>query len=185
MSTTWVSVNLQLGYPAPGTVDAGISRGGTTYPSVPIGTIAQFRDVGTTQLGTGEFVFLPGVASTVAGDVVSYIESDGAGTAPNNGAATTRWAGTAGNGFPLAVATAATVASSWGWYQIAGAAIVNTSGTVAAGDPMYWQATATLSHTAVNGKQVLGAQAGSANGVPATNQAIVTINRPHAQSQAV
>ncbi len=78
-----------------------------------------------------------------------------------------------------------TTTTTWGWYQIAGAAIVNTSGTVAAADPMYWQATAVLSHTAVNGKQVIGAQASSANGVPATNQAIVTINRPQAQSQAV
>ncbi len=185
-SPTWVSVNLQLGYPAPGAIDAGVSRAGTTYPSVPIGTIAQFRDVGTTGLGVGEFIFLPGATSTAAGDVVSYITSDGAASGVNQGAATTRWAGTAGVGFPLAVATAAVATTTtWGWYQIAGAAIVNTSGTVAAADPMYWQATAVLSHTAVNGKQVLGAQASSANGVPATNQAIVTINRPHAQSQVL
>lgn len=181
MSTTWISEDLQLGWPAPGTVDAGISRGGVTYPSVPIGTVAKFRDVGTTQLGVGEFIFLPGVASTAAGDWVSYILSDGATGGASGGAATTRWAGTASSGIPLAIATAATVASTWGWYQIGGAAICKISGTIAAGNGAAWQATATVQAAAVTGKNVVGVQAGSANAVPSAGLAIYTLNRPAVQ----
>src|SRR5262245_60668132 len=121
MSTQWISVNTQLGYAAPGIVDSGVTVNGSVVSSVPVGTIAQFRDIGTTGLGVGEFIWLPGVASTAAGDFVSYTTSNGAA----NGGSTTRWAGTANTGQPLAVATAATVASTWGWYQIAGSAIVN------------------------------------------------------------
>ena len=182
MATTWISVDLQLGWPAPGNVDSGVVRGSTTYPSVLIGTIAKVRDVGSTQLGVGEFIFLPGVASTAAGDVVNYSVSDGATGGVSGGATTTRWAGTAYTGMPLAIATAATIASTWGWYQIAGAAIVNTSGTVAAGDAANYASTATIKTAAVTGKQVLNMTASSANGVPATNQSIYTINRPCVQS---
>lgn len=189
-SPTWVSVSLQLGYPAPGTVDGGKLAGdGTTVtgPSVPIGTIAQFRDVGATRLGVGTFIFLPGVTSTVAGDVVSYRTSVGAAVPGdlNNGAATARWAGTANTGFPLAVATAAvTDQSHWGWYQLQGGAIVNVSGTVSAGQAAYWGQTATLeTNAAVGGKQVIGAQSSSASGVPDTGKAIFTINNPVVQSQ--
>lgn len=184
-SPTWVSVSLQLGYPAPGSVDSGITKAdGNTYPSVPIGTVAQFRDNGSTALGMGTFIFLPGVASTVAGDVVSYLTADGAGTGVSDGASTTRWTGTANTGRPLAVATAAVNATTkWGWYQIQGSAIVNVSGTVASANPLYFAQTAKLGATAVDGKQVLGALASSANGVPDTNQAIVLLNAPHVQGQ--
>jgi hypothetical protein len=77
------------------------------------------------------------------------------------------------------------VAAKWGWYQIGGAAIVATSGTVAAGNPLYYQTTGVAQAAAVNGKQIIGAVAGSANGVPTTNQTIVTLGRPMVQSQIV
>lgn len=166
----WVSVSLNLGLSVPGSVDS--------TQAFPVGMVAQFRDP---TYGVGEFIYLPGVASTAAGDVVNYSVSDGA----TNTGSTTRWAGTAGTGIPLAIATAATVASTWGWYQISGAAVVNTSGTVAAGDKAFYQATATVSSTQVNGKQVQGMTAASANGVPSANKAIYTINRPSAQDQVV
>lgn len=185
---TWISGgNAPLGYPLPGTVDEGKSINGATVPSVPVGTLATFNDVGTTRLGTGTFIFLPGVTSTVAGDVVSYRLSAGTdvGGDVNDGAATERWAGDANTGIPLAVATAATnTQAKWGWYQLQGAAIVNVSGTVTAGSPAYWGQIATLqNNAAVGGKQVLGARATSAQSVPSSGKAIFTINNPVVQSQ--
>ena len=138
-SPTWISGgNTPLGYPVPGTVDTGVTRDSVVYPSVPIGTTARFTDTGSTRLGSGTFIFLPGVTSTVAGDVVTYRQSAGTDVSGdvNDGAATERWAGTANTGAPLAVATAATnTQAKWGWYQIQGGAIVNVSGTVTAGRP--------------------------------------------------
>lgn len=182
MASNWISVDGQLGWPAPGNVDSGILRAdGNTYPSVPVGTIARFRDNGTTGLGMGEFIFLPGAANTVAGDWVSYVTSDGSGSGVSLGAATTRWAGAASTGYPLAIATAATVASTWGWYQIGGSAVCKINGTIAAGNGAAWQATATVQATPVTGKNVNGVQANSANGVPSAGFAIYTLNRPAVQ----
>ena len=126
--------------------------------------------------GAGEFIYLTGVASTAVGDWVSYNSVTGA---------TVRWAGTAGEGRPLAVAMSANVASQYGWYQIGGNAVANISGTVAAGDKVFWQATATTSSTQVNGKQVQAAIAAGANGTPATGQALINIDRPSGQDQVV
>ncbi len=169
-SPTWISDSLQLGAPAPGNVDSSAL--------VPGGTVRMFRDA---VLGDGEFIYLLGATNTILGSTVTYSLSDGVSL---NGT-TTLWAGTAGTGAPVAVATAAIVAAKWGWYQIGGAAIVATSGTVAAGNPLYYQTTGVLQAAAVNGKQIMGAVASSANGVPTTNQTIVTLDRPHVQSQTV
>jgi hypothetical protein len=163
----WVSVDEGIGFSVPGSVD--------TTAMVPLGTVARFRDP---TLGEGTFIYLPGVASTAAGNVVSYHVTYGA-TGPT--ASTVRWAGVANTGAPLAVATAATVASTFGWYQVVGATICSISGTVAAGDDMFWQATATLSATPVASKQVLNAVATSAHAVPAAGHAIVMIAWPFAQ----
>ena len=102
----------------------------------------------------------------------------------SDGAATVRWTGTANTAFPLAVATAATnTTSKWGWYQIQGAAIVNISGTVTAGNKTYFGQVATLeTNAAVAGKQVLNIQASSADGVPETGKAIFTLQYPMVQS---
>lgn len=181
---SWVSLDGQLGWPAPGTVDSGITRGDTAYPSVPIGTLGRFRDNGSTALGMGTFIFLPGVSSTTAGDFVSYTLADGAGTGASDGATTTRWGGTANSGRPLAVATAAVDATTkWGWYQLQGAAICNVSGTVTLGDKAFYADTARVQSTQVVSKQVLGIQASSANAVPAAGQAIYTLAFPVVQSQ--
>lgn len=176
-SPQWVNIDSHLGYPEPGIVDSGVTINSVVVSRLPVGTTATFRDISTLGLGAGEFIWLPGVASTAAGDWVSYVTSDGA----NSGGATARWAGTASTGYPLAVATAATVASTWGWYQIVGAAVCNTNGTIAAGNGAAWQATATVQAAAVTGKNVIGVQAGSANGVPAANQAIYTLRYPTVQ----
>ncbi len=168
----WVSYDSTMGMSLPGNVDDSAI--------VAAGTVAEFRDASGVG-GKGEFIYLLGIINTIKGSVVSYQISDGVSL---NGT-TALWAGTAGTGGPLAIATAAIVAGKWGWYQIGGTAIVATSGTVAAGNPLYFQAAGVLQNAAVNGKQVIGVVATSANGVPATNQALVTIDRPSAQTQAV
>ena len=167
-SPTWISESTQIGWTAPGNVD--------TSMLVPAGTVATFRDA---VLGGGEFIYLLGIANTILGSIVTYQLSDGVSL---NGT-TALWAGTASTGSPVAVATAAIVASNWGWYQIGGAAIVATSGSVSAGNPLYFQTTGIAQAAAVNGKQILGARASSGNGVPTTNQTIVTLDRPHVQGQ--
>ncbi len=167
-SPTWISESVQIGWTAPGTVDSSMM--------VPAGTVATFRDA---VLGGGEFIYLLGATNTILGSVATYQISDGVSLV----GATTLWAGTANTGAPIAVATAAIVAAKWGWYQIGGAAIVATSGTVAAGNPLYYQTTGVVQAAAVNGKQIMGAVAFSANGVPTTNQTMVTLDRPHVQSQ--
>lgn len=163
----WNAVDATIGAPVPGFAD-DVAR-------MPIGTVAQFREP---TLGEGAFIYLPGVASLVAGNVCSYqIAYATTGVT----ATVTRWAGTAGSGSPLCVATAAPTAVQFGWYQLTGAAIVSISGTVAAGNPLYWQAASTVAATLVAGKQMVGAVAASAQGVPAANQAVVTLLYPVAQ----
>jgi|SRR6185312_4937456 len=161
-----------------------IAPGTGNLPSVTLGP--QLGEVVTgwdPYLGGGEFIYLKGVASTAAGDVVSYNAYTGA---------TTRWAGTANSGAPLAVAvTANTSSSQYGWYQIGGNAVVTCSGTVAAGDIVNFASTATVKSAAAAGKQVLNAVAASANGASygsgnaavtlASTQAIYTIQRPFCQ----
>lgn len=66
--------------------------------------------------GVGEFIYLLGVASTEAGDWVTYNADD---------FSTTRLVGNAIG--PVAVAMSANVASQYGWYQIQGKASANAA----------------------------------------------------------
>jgi hypothetical protein len=86
-----------------------------------LGTIATAHN----DAGEGEFIYLLGVASTVAGDVVEYDSSFQTGLA-SIALAVPR---------PLAVAMSANVASQYGWYQISGEADIAkaTALSIAAG----------------------------------------------------
>lgn len=155
----------------------GVSNLPSTVLEAQLGEIRQGWD---SALGSAEFIYLKGVASLAVGDVVTYNAFTGA---------TTRWAGTANTGAPLAIAVSAPSSSQYGWFQISGNAVVTCSGTVAAGDAAFYSATATLKTAAVNGKQVLNCVAASANGATvgstalASTQAVYTINRPFVQGQ--
>lgn len=117
-----------------------------TSAKVPVGTVARFVHP---TYGEGEFIYLLGVASTVAGDAVSY-----------NAAtfATTRAVAGAGIPWTIAFATAATVASTYGWYQISGIAVGNKTKTVsmAAGIALGISTTALVSASS-SLKELLGA----------------------------
>lgn len=98
-----------------------------------------------------EYIFLTGVASTVAGDPVVF----------DSAFATTRLAGSEVG--EVAIALAATVASTKGWYQIYGlgsAKVVATGGVRVYGSTVTGQMTATV----VTGALVHGMQTVSGTG---------------------
>ena len=117
--------------------------------------------------GEAEFIYLNGVASTAIGDLVIFDQY--AGT-------TTR--AVAGSRGPCAIAMSANVASSYGFYQIAGSAVVK-AGTVVANGNVYLTATAgTIDDATVSGDKVDGARLKTADGTPSSGFAIVQISRP-------
>lgn len=101
-----------------------------------------------------EYIYLQGVALTVAGDWVTFDEAG----------ITTRSAASAVG--PVAVAQAAVLANQFGWYQIYGrCAVANTSAAVADNAKLFLTATAgAVDDTSVAGDQVVGAIARSAAG---------------------
>lgn len=131
--------------------------------------------------GGGEFIYLLGVASTVAGSVVTYGgASSGVPTYQTALSSTTIHLGDS-----LAVAMSANVAGDYGWYQIAGAAVAATNGTLAAGASVYLAGAGQLTSTQAAGLQVDSAFSVTATGTPAVGLAVVEINRPSAQGQIV
>lgn len=145
--------------------------------SVPwkLGDIARATDP---TYGSGEFIYLLGVASTVVGSVVTY-NGNSSGTPTYQ---TTLAPATANTARPLAVAMSANVAGQYGWYQISGNAVAATNGTLAAGPaPIYLAGSGAVTSTAAAGAQVVNAVNVTATGTPAANQAVVEINRPFAQ----
>lgn len=105
-------------------------------------------------LGFGEFIYLQGVASTVAGSVVNYNAFTGV-TTLNVPAAITN--------LPIAFAVAPCVAGLFGWYQVAGTALVANNATAAAGKP-FLVGTGTISSTSTTGQELMNAQIVTANG---------------------
>ena len=163
----WTFQETVLGYTPVGTID--------TTASVPLGTIARATDP---TYGAGEFIYLKGVASTVLGSLVVW---DGASTGTPT-YQTTLAPSTANLAQSVAFATAATVANTYGWYQVGGSTIAATNGTLAAGPgPVYIGTAGTVTSTAAAGKQILNARNDTATGTPAANQAVLQINRPFAQ----
>lgn len=146
-----------------------------TTAKVAIGTIIKgFDDL----LGEGEFIYLPGAASTIANDFVTY-ELNPAGPT------TTRLlaASAANTGLPVANAVVAVPAGSYGWYQISGVTIANVIAATAAGR-LFASATAgSGTSTAAAGAQVLGARISTAIGTPVAGTSYITMSRPTMQGQ--
>jgi hypothetical protein len=119
----------------------------STVQNNPLGLIVRARDGGSTQLGVGEFIYLPGVASTVVGSAARIIESS-TGTPALPGYATELFAAATTVG-AMGVSMSANVASQYGWYQISGlakvhviAASVSTAAMILEGEPVYPSTTA-------------------------------------------
>jgi hypothetical protein len=140
----------------------------------PIGMITHATDP---VLGGGEFIYLKGAASTVAGSLVTYNPAVGTTLSPAG-------ALTGVIGAPVAVAMSANVANQFGWYQISGQAIVAKDASVpVAGAPVYLAAAAgQVTATQAAGRQLESAQfaAGAATGVATV---AVTVSRPAIEGQ--
>lgn len=127
--------------------------------------------------GEGEFIYLLGVASTVAGLLVEYNATTFQTTLSPN---------TANDENPVAVAMSANVASQYGWYQIAGiATVLKTAVQVLPGAKIYQSATAgRVMPTSASGKQILGARGANLTTVTSTTSTVaVLLNRPVKQGQ--
>lgn len=162
------------------TVDSGVTpiNGTSAIPTPPaaLGTIVRAIDP---TYGEGEFICLAGVASTAVGSLVIW---DGTTYA------TTLTTGTAlaNSGRPVAVAMSAnTSASTFGWYQIGGTAVVKKTTVIIAAKTTLGVNTAAGSIGAsASGKQILGARtANTASVVSATTTIAVELNRPHIQGR--
>lgn len=131
----------------------------------PLGTIVRAVDP---TYGTGEFIYLKGLATTAIGTWVTYNNDD---------FSTTLLAANAIG--PVGVSMSANVASQYGWYQISGKAI----GLCLAGyvDNALVYATATagsVDDAVVAGDRVKNALGASAIGTPSGSFAEFEINRP-------
>jgi hypothetical protein len=118
--------------------------------------------------GAGEFIYLQGVASTAIGTWVTYNADD---------FTTTRLAADAIG--PVAIAMSASVASTYGWYQISGKAVGLALALFADNANVYATATAgSVDDAVVAGDRVKNAKGASAVGTPSAGLAEFEISRP-------
>lgn len=137
----------------------------STVQRHPVGTIVKAADP---TYGSGEFIYLKGVASTVLASWVTYNMDDG---------------GTdllAANAIgPVGVAMSANVASQWGWYQIGGKAVGKALAGFVDNANVYATATAgSVDDAVVAGDRVKNAKGASALDTPSTGLAEFEIARP-------
>lgn len=160
----WIPIEARLGVQPIATTQ--------TTQAHDLGTIISARDP---TYGHGEFIYLLGLAGTLAGLTVTYSSRTGV-------TALGTTSGVVEGGAPVAVAMSANVASQYGWYQIEGDAVVLKTAVAItpATVKVYLSATAgRLMPTSVAGRQVVGARwAHTTTVTSTTSTAIVTLNRP-------
>lgn len=140
----------------------------STTQKMGLGTIVSMKHA---TLGTGEFIYLKGVASTVVGSIVNY--DDTWQTALDTTA-------TAGPSRPLAIAMSANVASSYGWYQISGMAVAVKANTVSFADGAGLGAASGLAVAVATGSVIQSAVVRTvASAKSNVTSVAIAINRPH------
>lgn len=156
-----------LGFPKIADTLLASAAAGRSTPGPWLGQIIQAEDK---SYGTGEFIYLQGVASTVAGSWVVYNADDW----------TTQLLSTSiTEPCVVAVAMSANLAGYYGWYQITGKAIAKAAAGFADNGLVYATATGgQISSTATAGYRVLKAKGASAVGTPGTGLAEFEIDRP-------
>jgi hypothetical protein len=144
----------------------------STVKNHPLGKIVTAKDP---TYGEGEFIYLEGAASTIVGSIVTYVASGSTTLGTTSGVVN--------GGAPVAIAMSANVDTQYGWYQIAGDAVIKK--TAVKVDPagttkVYLSATAgRVMQTSVAGRQVIGARWTTATTVTSTTStAVATLNRP-------
>lgn len=137
----------------------------STVQNHPLGSIVVADDP---TYGSGEFIYLLGVASTAVGSWVTYNMDDGS------------TALLAANAIgPVAIAMSANVASQYGWYQIQGKAVGKVLAGFVDNANIYATATAgSVDDAVVAGDRVKRAKGASAIDTPSTGLAEVEIDRP-------
>lgn len=146
----------------------------STVKNHPLGTIVKAYD---NTLGMGEFIYLLGAGSTLAGLVYSYNATT---------FQTVVLPSTANLGTPIAIAMSANVATQYGWYQIEGlATVLKSAVAVTPQAKVYISGTSgRLMPTSASGKQVLGAKwANLATVTSTTSTATALVSRPTCQGQ--
>lgn len=140
---------------------------------VPLGTIVKGIDP---DYGEGEFIYLKGVANTVAGSVVTYDPDTHLTTLSAVGGNIPR---------PIAIAMAAIVADKYGWYQIGGVATVKKTCTISlAAGAAVGVLTAGLIAGTGSGKEISGAAVAAVASATAGRTTVrVMLNRPHKQGR--
>lgn len=154
-------INPQLGFSRIGSVD--------TVQACAFGTIVQAVDP---TYGAGEFIYLKGVASTIAGSWVTYNHEDGttALLAPNAIG-------------PVAVATAATDSTTeYGWYQITGLASAYAADVADSGKVYIDTAAGRADDAVVVGDRITNAKWASVEST-STNLALARLSRPFVTDQ--
>jgi hypothetical protein len=163
-STAAVPQNLSTNYGGPRLMETD------TVQNFPFGYIVRAFDP---IHGYGEFMYLQGVASTVAGSRVTYV--------PHTGV-TTLGDATANSGLPTAFAVAPCTAGLFGWYQVAGTALAVNNATAAVGTGKI-AASGAITSSAVTGGQILGGTIVTANGTTFTKTGTTKNGSPRCSSQ--
>ena len=165
--------NIDTGVTSP----SGVSSGSTSVIPTPPNVLGKIVRADDPTYGEGEFILLVGVASTVVGSVVTYNATTYQTALSVN---------TAVQACPVAVAMSANLAGTFGWYQIAGNAVIKkTAVAVTPQVTVFLSATAgRIKVLASAGLQVVAARSANLATIAATVSTVtVTINRPHLQSQ--
>ncbi len=142
----------------------------STVQKHPLGTIVRAVDP---TYGSGEFIYLLGVGSTLAGSMVTYNATT---------YQTTLSASTAYQAVPVGFAMSANVASQYGWYQIEGLAVARKAAQKFTPQVKAYAGVGLVNSTASIGKGVVNAR--SANLTTTTSTAsnvTLLINRPFLQ----
>jgi hypothetical protein len=143
----------------------------STTQNHPLGTIIKATH---TTLGSGEFIYLKGVTSTIVGSIVNY--DDNFQTALDSAAVS-------GPSRPLAIAMSANVGDQYGWYQISGLAVAAKANTVSFADGAGLGSGSGLAVAVVTGTVIQGAVVRTvASAKSNVTTVAVAINRPHGPS---
>lgn len=158
--------------------DAGITppNGSTVIPTPPM-TPGMIVNANDPTYGQGEFILLLGVASNIVGSVVRYNTVSYVTTLITNSAV---------QNVPVAVSMAAnTTTTSWSWYQISGTAVMAKTAIINLPNvAVYISATAgKVKALASAGLQIVACRTQLVTTASAAGTVLVTINRPHCQSQ--
>lgn len=145
----------------------------STTKNHPVGTRVRAYDE---TYGEGEFIYLKGIGSTTVGSLVTWNATDGTTTLAAVGA---------NKSFPIGVAMSANVADQYGWYQIAGQAVMKKTCTIslAAGAAVGVLTTGLVAGTG-SGKEIQSAIVMAVASATAGRTTVrVLIERPHIQGR--